>query len=306
MRKVYTIGDCVLDLFFEGDKPVEARPGGSFLNSSVSLGRLGVHVSLISELGEDRVGMNILSFLEQNSVDTKNISRFTDTNSNLALAFLDEQKNADYSFYKTRKGLKSCIAFPKDVNKDDIILFGSFLAIKDEFRSDLIPFLKECKKKGAIIIYDPNFRAQHLPLLDVVLPFIKENMVLADIVKGSDEDFQLLSGAKSAADANQWLSEISSALLVYTANKNGVSVFTDKEYSFEVPQIQPVSTVGAGDTFNAAIAYYLTSSVVSKPEVQNLGEEQVAEMVHLAVAFSQHVCMGYDNFLSKEFAETYK
>ena len=56
MRKVYTIGDCVLDLFFENDKPVEARPGGSFLNSSVSLGRLGVEVSLISELGKRSCG----------------------------------------------------------------------------------------------------------------------------------------------------------------------------------------------------------------------------------------------------------
>ena len=308
MRKVYTIGDCVLDLFFEGDKPVEARPGGSFLNSSVSLGRLGVYVSLISELGEDRVGKQIIRFLEQNSVDTNNISRFSDTNSNLALAFLDERKNADYSFYKTRKGLKSCITFPKDVQKDDIVLFGSFLAIKEEFRADLLSFLNKCKQKGAIIIYDPNFRTQHLPLLNEVLPYIKENMALADIVKGSDEDFKLLSGADCAADANQWLSAFSSALLVYTANKNGVSVFTDKEYFFEVPQIQPVSTVGAGDTFNAAIAYYLTSSSssISKLEIQNLSEGQVAEMVHLAITFSQHVCMGYDNFLSAEFVRIYK
>ncbi|NOU59012.1 PfkB family carbohydrate kinase [Marinifilum caeruleilacunae] len=306
MRKVYTIGDCVLDLFFEGDKPVEARPGGSFLNSSVSLGRLGVSVSLISELGVDRVGNQIIRFLEENSVDASNISRFTDTNSNLALAFLDQEKNADYSFYKTRKGLKSCITFPDMVKQDDIVLFGSFLAIKKEFRTDLLPFLKACKKKGAIIIYDPNFRAQHLPLLNDVLPYIRENMALADIVKGSDEDFKLLSQTENATGAHQWLSEFSPALLVYTANKNGVSVFTGKEYFFEVPQIQPVSTVGAGDTFNAAIAYFLISSGVSKSILQNLSEQKVAKMVQLAIAFSQHVCMGYDNFLSTDFVKVYK
>jgi fructokinase len=306
MRKVYTIGDCVLDLFFEGNKPVEARPGGAFLNSSISLGRLGINVSLISELGEDRVGMQIIKFLEQNDVLTNNISRFTNTNSNLALAFLDEQKNADYSFYKTRKGLKSCIVFPDDVQESDVVLFGSFLAIKKEFRADLTAFLQLSKEKGAIVIYDPNFREQHVPLLHKVLPFIEENMALADIVKGSNEDFELICAAKSIREAKLWMQPFSSAILIYTANKNAVSVFADKEFAYSVPQIQPVSTVGAGDTFNAAIAFYLITANLYKSEIMNVKEEQIKEMVQIAVRFSQHVCMGYDNFLSVNFANKFK
>ncbi|PXY01078.1 carbohydrate kinase [Marinifilum breve] len=305
MRKVYTIGDCVLDLFFEDDKPIEARPGGSFLNSSVSLGRFGIKVSLISELGEDRVGMQIIKFLEQNGVDTQNISRFTDTNSNLALAFLDEHKNADYAFYKTRSGKKSCIVFPDDVKKDDVILFGSFLAIKQEFRPDLLSFLKSCKEKGAIIIYDPNFRAQHLPLLNDVLPYIKENMALADIVKASNEDFELICGVKSAAEAKDWLKGFSSAVLIYTANKNGVSVFTDKLHSFAVPQIQPVSTVGAGDTFNACIAHFIVANNIGKKDIDILSQEQIQKMVDFAVSCSQHVCMSFDNFISFDIASKF-
>jgi len=306
MRKVYTIGDCVLDLFFEDDKPVEARPGGSFLNSAVSLGRLGIKVSLISELGEDRVGMQIIKFLEQNAVDTQNISRFTDTNSNLALAFLDEHRNADYAFYKTRAGKKSYIIFPDDVNKDDVILFGSFLAIKEEFRSTLVSFLKSCKEKGAIIIYDPNFRAQHLPLLKDVLPYIKENMALADIVKASNEDFELICGVKKATEAKHWLKGVSSAVLIYTANKNGVFVYTDKLHSFVVPQIQPVSTVGAGDTFNASIAHFIVTANIGKKNIRLLKSEQIQEMVEFAVCCSQHVCMSFDNFVSPEFVRKLK
>ncbi|WP_421919981.1 carbohydrate kinase family protein [Marinifilum sp.] len=306
MRKVYTIGDCVLDLVFESDMSVTPRPGGSFLNSSVSLGRLGVNVSFISELGEDRVGVHIIKFLEQNSVGIHNISRFSDTNSNLALAFLDEQKNADYVFYKTRKGMKSCITFPKDVKRDDIILFGSFLAIKHEFRNDLILFLEECRKKGAIIIYDPNFREQHLSLLQDVLPFIKENMAMANIVKASNEDFQLICNANTLSEAKNWMKDFSSALLVYTANKNGVVVCADREYGYEVPQINPISTVGAGDTFNASIAYYIMAANIRKDGIKNLKQEHITEMVTLAVELSQHVCMGYDNYISEEFAERYR
>jgi len=305
MRTVYTIGDCVLDLFFENNKPVEAKPGGAFLNSSVSLGRLGVNVSLISELGVDRVGEQILDFLQQNSVNTMHISRFSDTNSNLALAFLDEQKNADYSFYKTRKGLETCIKFPTCVEKNDLILFGSFLAIKAEFRSVLVEFLKECKSKGAIIVYDPNFRAQHLPLLEEVFPFIKENIQLADIVKASNEDFELICKANSAKMAFNWMNDFSSAKLIYTANKNGVHVIIEKESVFEVPQINPVSTVGAGDTFNAAIAYYLIKEDIKLDEIDNISESQIKNLVEIAVHFSQKVCMTYDNFINEELADKY-
>lgn len=306
MRRVYTIGDCVLDLFFENDKPVDARPGGSFLNSSVSLGRLGVRVSLISELGIDRIGNQILNFLKTNNVNIDNIAQFSDTNSNLAIAFLDEHKNADYSFYKTRKGLDTCIKFPKDVKSGDVVMFGSFLSIKKEFRPALLRFLKECKSNGAIIIYDPNFRAQHLPLLNEVLPFIKENIQIANLVKASDEDFKLICNANSAKEAIEWIRNFSSATLIYTANKNGVVVCTDKIYNFDVPKIIPVSTVGAGDTFNASIAYFLIRENIKTDRINKLEKEEVRELVRIAIKFSQEVCMGYDNFIGTDTGEKFK
>jgi len=300
MRTIYTIGDCVLDVFFDQGKPFEAKPGGSFLNSSVSLARLGAKVCLLSELGIDKVGERIMQFLIQNKVDVSYISRFSDTNSNLALAFLDENRNADYAFYKTRRGLDSIISFPKEVKKNDIILFGSFLAIKTEFRNALIHFLKYCQKKGAILIYDPNFRSQHLPLLQEVLPYIRENMQLANIVKASNEDFQLICNTETARESFNWMKSFSDAMLVYTANKNAISIFNPDEITIKVPKIQPVSTVGAGDTFNAAIAYFLVKNKIEHEELSRLELSKRREMAQLAVLFSQKVCMSFDNFLAKD------
>ncbi len=306
MRKVYTIGDCVLDLFFENDTPFEAKPGGSFLNSSVTLGRLGINVSLISELGVDRVGNQIKKFLLQNGVDIQHISYFSDTNSNLALAFLDENRNADYSFYKTRKGLPTAIVFPSNVKKDDIILFGSFLAIKKEFRSALQTFLIDCKKRGALIIYDPNFRTQHLPMLPEVLPFIKENMAIANVVKASNEDFKLICAMDSEDEAYQWMSEFSDAMLIYTANKKGLSIYNQQKYFFQVPSINPVSTVGAGDTVNAAIAFVFVRNGIKTNDLSELSQEQINNLANMATIFSQEVCMVYDNFLPSNIANKYR
>jgi fructokinase len=307
MKRVYTIGDCVLDILFQDQKPVESKPGGSILNSSVSLGRLGVSVSLLSELGEDQVGQFIAQFLKDNGVDTSLITRFTDTNTNLALAFLDENRNADYSFYKTRKGLPTIIDLPKKVQPGDIILFGSFLAIKKEFRNSLLAFLEGAREQGALIIYDPNFRRQHLPLLDEVMPYIKENMALAHIVKASNEDLELIAGTDNFKDAKSWMASFSNAGLVYTANKHGVSVDIGREYHSPVPQITPVSTIGAGDTFNAALVYYFVKRNVSVRQLKvGLSEVQIEEMVEIAITFSQEVCMRYDNFFPVDLAKEYR
>ncbi|MBI9058880.1 MAG: hypothetical protein JEZ01_14035 [Labilibaculum sp.] len=306
MSRVYTIGDSVLDVYFENEKPIEAKPGGSFLNSSVSLGRLGVQVSFISELGVDRVGDQIKNFLQDNKVDTNHISYFSDTSTNLALAYLDENKNADYSFYKTRKGLESKITFPNSVKEGDVILFGSFLAIKKEFRSSLLDFLKESKKKGALLIYDPNFRTQHLPMLPDVLPYIKENMALADIVKASNEDFDLICNCKDGDSAFKWLNEFSKASLVYTANKFGLFVFNPESHFYSVPAINPVSTVGAGDTVNAAIAYFIVRNGIQQSTLVNMTDVDLEDLAKFAIEFSQEVCMIYDNFLPLSIASKYR
>ena len=100
-RKTFTIGEIVYDIVFKNGKPISANPGGAMLNTAVSLGRLGLPVSLISELGKDKVGENIIQFLKSNNVDADNIFRFSKGNTALALAFLDDKNNASYDFYKS-------------------------------------------------------------------------------------------------------------------------------------------------------------------------------------------------------------
>ena len=90
MRKVYGIGETVLDIIFKGGQPQAAKAGGSVLNSVVSMGRMSLPVSFISEYGVDDVGELIDSFLNENGVNTSSVHRFEDGSTSLALAFLDE------------------------------------------------------------------------------------------------------------------------------------------------------------------------------------------------------------------------
>ena len=96
MRKVIGIGETILDIIFKNNQPHTAVPGGSVFNGLVSLGRLGVPVSFISEVGNDRVGDIIRQFMEENHISTEFVDRFPDGKSPISLAFLDNENKANY------------------------------------------------------------------------------------------------------------------------------------------------------------------------------------------------------------------
>src|SRR4030042_701960 len=100
MRNIFGIGETVFDIILKQGQPVAAKAGGSVLNAFVSLGRLGMTVHFISEYGTEPVGELIDRFLNENNVSTRYVTRYQDGKSTLALAFLDENNNASYTFYK--------------------------------------------------------------------------------------------------------------------------------------------------------------------------------------------------------------
>jgi fructokinase len=65
MRKIYTIGETVLDIVFKDQHPVTAKAGGACLNSAVTLGRLNLPVYFVGEYGMDEVGNIIDAFLKK-------------------------------------------------------------------------------------------------------------------------------------------------------------------------------------------------------------------------------------------------
>ena len=160
MRKVIGIGETILDIIFRNDRPHAAVPGGSVFNGLVSLGRLGTEVLFISELGNDYVGNIIKRFMHDNHISTQYIDCFPDGKSPLSLAFLDEQQNANYLFYKDYPKQRLEIPFPP-INEDDIFIFGSYYVLNPAIRKTVKEFIEYAKERKAILYYDPNFRTAH-------------------------------------------------------------------------------------------------------------------------------------------------
>jgi fructokinase len=302
MRKIFGIGETVLDIIFKDNQPQAAKAGGSVLNSVVSMGRMGLPVSFISEYGHDDVGDLIDAFLKDNGVNTASVHRFHEGSTSLALAFLNEKNDAHYSFYKDFPEKRLDIDFP-EIRTDDIVQCGSFYAIWPEIRDKFKKFIQNGKENGALIIYDPNFRKSHLSELDALKPMIIENMLMASLVRGSDEDFKNIFGADDADEAWAVVKKYCKCM-VYTSNTDGVYVRTTSfAGKFPVQKIVPVSTIGAGDNFNAGMITSIYKNNFKRDYLENLGEQEWSKIISTAVSFATHVCMSYENYISSEFAE---
>ena len=305
MRKVFGIGETILDIIFRNDQPQKAVPGGSVFNGLISLGRLNVPVSFISELGNDRVGDMIRDFMEDNHITTEFVDRFPDGKSPISLAFLDDDKNANYIFYRDYPAQRLEVPLPK-IEKDDIFVFGSYYSLNPVLRTRMVEFLQYAQERKAIIYYDPNFRKAHAHEAIRLMPTVLENLEFADIVRGSDEDFQNLYGKSDAQKVCKERIQFYCDRFLTTHGANGVNLHTRNfTRHFDSPQIQPLSTIGAGDNFNAGIIYGLLKYDVRHADLPSLDQDTWGKIIRCGMDLASEVCQSYDNYISKEFAAKY-
>ncbi|MCR5579408.1 MAG: carbohydrate kinase [Prevotella sp.] len=304
MRKVIGIGETVLDIIFKNNQPIGAVPGGSVFNGIISLGRAGVPASFISETGNDRVGQQICQFLKDNSVNADNICVYPESKSPISLAFLNENNDAEYIFYKDHPHDQLEFVYP-DIQPDDIVMFGSYYAVNPVIRPQVTAFLDYAKNKGAIIYYDVNFRASHRHEVMKLTPNILENLEYADIVRGSTEDFEVMFKKTDAEVIYRSQIAFYTKNFIMTQGSRPIEMRAEgglkKQYAVE--QMETVSTIGAGDNFNAGFVYGLIKYGVTREMVASGFDEALwDEVIGCAQRFSANVCKSIDNSIDKDFA----
>ncbi len=301
MRKVIGVGETVLDIVFKHERPIGALPGGSVFNTIVSLGRVGADATFISAVGNDRVGANVISFLKDNGVHADYVTRYAEGQTPVSLAFLNDRNDAEYQFYRDNKQHNPEFAYP-EVEADDIVVFGSYYAVSPATRPQVMSFLEYAHSRGAIIYYDVNFRSGHRNDVMRITPNLLENYEYADVVRGSREDFEVLYRLNDPAKVYSAELSFYCKRFVYTDGANPVQLRADGGFcqSYDVAAAQPVSTIGAGDNFNAGFIYGLLQQNISREQLLNgLSPEQWHKIMAYALAFSEESCKGTDNYVPK-------
>jgi len=293
-KRVIGIGETVFDILFKEDQPQTAVPGGSTFNSIVSLGRAGVPCAMVTEVGGDHVGDLICRFLHDNGVSSEYVCRHENVKSHISLAFLDENNDAQYVFYKDHASVSLDGKLPV-MDKDDVVLFGSFFAINPAIRPVVGGLLRAAREAGAWLYYDVNFRKPHVAELPNVMVNIEENMSLSDVVRGSMEDFNYLYGLH-AGDAIYDRVSRHCRTLILTDGARSIRVYTPEGCeTYPVQEIKTVSTVGAGDNFNAGYIFAMLQ-----------GCHDQASRIAMAQRWSQDVCRQLGNNISDELVASIK
>ena len=293
-KRVVGIGETVLDILFKNDQPQKAVPGGSTFNSIVSLGRAGVPCAMVTEVGGDHVGDLICHYLLDNGVSSEYVCRHEHVKSHITLAFLDEHNDAQYVFYKDHASVWLDGRLPQ-MGKNDVVLFGSFFSINPAIRSVVGGLLRAAHEARAWLYYDVNFRKNHIADLPEVMPNIEENMRWADVVRGSMEDFDYMFGLHNGDAIYERVSHLCHTLIL-TDGARPIRVYTPEGCeTYPVQEIETVSTVGAGDNFNAGYIFAMLQGINSQ-----------ALRIGMAQRWSQDVCRQMGNNISDELVTAIK
>ena len=227
-------------------------------------------------------------------MDTSNISVYPESKSPVSLAFLNDNNDAEYIFYKDHPHDRLDFSFP-EIQPDDIVMFGSFYAVNPVIRPQVFSFLEYAHNNGAILYYDVNFRSSHRNEVMKVTPNILENLELADIVRGSQEDFEVMFNKNDAETVYRAQISFYCKNFIYTQGGSPVEMRSAGGLSKQYP------------VFNAGFIYGLVKYGITRDQiVSGMTEQQWDQVIAEAQQFSANVCQSINNSIDLTFANQKK
>lgn len=259
---IVVCGEALLDVFAVADTPtgvtLDGRVGGSPFNVAVGLARLGVHATFLVSLSRGFLGDRLLRALREEGVGTETIAR-VDAPTTLGLVGLDAAGVPSYAFYGQGAADRMLDAAAIDALPADVaaIHLGSYAAVVEPVASTLR--LLTLRMQGRTpIAYDPNVRLNVEPDLACWRDALAWFMPRVQLLKISEEDLGLLHpGLDLAAFAAAALAA-GVRLVVVTEGARGARAWSHAGHARVAASGGTlVDTVGAGDSFQAALLVWL-------------------------------------------------
>lgn len=254
MTMLTVIGEGLVDVV-QRASGIEAHVGGSPLNVAVGLARLDHPVQFIGRYGRDAYGDSVAAHLRASSVMLPLGPDELPTS--VATAVIDDDGAATYTFDLAWElpGLADRLAF---MLQGTTLLHTGSIATMLAPGADEVLAAVEHAHPAATISFDPNCRPSIITDVDYARRQAEKFVMLADVVKASDEDLEwLYPGVDVLESARRWLSVGGSegpAMVVVTRGAAGPwGVTAAGEAAFEAPRVEVADTVGAGDSFMAAL-----------------------------------------------------
>ncbi|MDX1367959.1 carbohydrate kinase [Pseudomonas sp.] len=292
-------GEALFDFFSlepgarSSELAFKALAGGSPFNVAVGLRRLGSDAALFTGISSDYLGARLRRVLVEEGVNDDYLIA-SDAPTTLAMVGVDAQGSPQYSF----RG-EGCA--DRQLRREHLPVLdarvrglhvGSYSLVVTPVADTLFELVgRECDQR--LISLDPNVRLNVEPDIALWRRRIEAFAAHAHLIKVSEEDLQLLYPQRDPQDvARQWLGQ-RCQLVCLTHGGDGASVHSRSHGHWSVPAVavQTRDTVGAGDTFQAALLSYLARHGLDSPQgLAGISREQLDAMLRLAVGAAALTC----------------
>jgi len=293
-------GDALFDLF-EAGTPEGAstgaiallgNAGGSPMNVAVGLSRFGHQSCFFTKLSNDLFGQRLQAYLAENRIDTS-LAIQSDLNTSLAIVETALDGSANYAFYIDNTAdlnisKDELPALPEDLR---VLHFGSYSTVVNPTAGSLHA-LAMAEKDRRIISYDPNLRLSIQPDVDRWRDVFKRFAKTANIIKASDEDIESLLGRNKEDRFIDDCFSHGAELVFLTRGGEGASGFASDGRVVNCPGIavDVQDTVGAGDSFQAAMLHWLTTHDHLGEGAALEGEVDLEGCVQFAISAAAVTC----------------
>lgn len=290
MADFLSLGEMLIDFTPAGRTPAgiplfEQNPGGAPANVAVQAARLGVSAGFIGKVGRDMFGAFLQQTLEQNGVETANLRFSAETATSLAFVQLSESGDRDFSFYRD-PGADTQLRF-EEVDKTQldgakVLCFGSLLLTAEPGRTAVPQIVEYARAHGVITAYDPNWRAPLWPDRATGVRAMRSLLPLADVVKVSDEELEMLTDCAEIPAGAAALFARGVQAVVVTRGVQGCVVCTPScVRALSTYDTPVVDTTGSGDSFFGA---FLTKLIEAGQPVSALSAETLCAAADFANA----------------------
>ncbi|MGJ8691444.1 MAG: carbohydrate kinase family protein [Thalassotalea sp.] len=294
--KVICIGEILIDFVctqvnvgLKSGVDFVKKAGGAPANVAACIGHLGGNVEFVGSVGNDPFGNFLLEGLQKYHVNT-NYTQVLSLPTTLAFVSLADEGEREFIFNRGADEKLTLTDSSIDTLLNDSILhLGSATALLgDNLLDSYFKIAKQAYTNGNLIVFDPNYR---IDLWKKNLEQFKERcevfLGLADVVKVSEEELELLTGIGEQKEACNALHKKGVNLIFVTLGKHGCLVSQNGEqYIVPAYDIVAVDTTGAGDSFIGAILYQMANN----PGSDNLYEDSMREFVSFAQKVGAKVC----------------
>ena len=297
MPSVLVIGEALVDVVHGINGGIKNIPGGSPANTAVALARLGTKTYMKARTSHDQFGEEIRNYLTNQNVNLECLL-VVDSPSSVINAVIQKDGSAKYE--ANLKGAADYGWTFEELNQVidpdiQIVQLGSLTSYVEPGATNVEKWFSQLRQSNKhLLTFDPNIRHPLDGENEVdVRNRAKKLASLSHVVKASDEDLNWVFSNSNPQDSAIKIIESGASLVIVTLGKKGAFAVNKKLEIVEVTanEIAVIDTIGAGDTFAAAlITQLLENSWITKNALENLSSHDLTEILTNCSAASAITC----------------